>query len=172
MAGMSRPIIATAQFDENAQTTFQEARDRWFPPRLNVVPAHLTLFHHLPGDNPEEAANAIEEASGRFGVIEGEASELISLSGGFAYRIECPELKKLREAIADRFEGRLTKQDQQGFRPHVTVQNKVTKDTARLCLEEAQKGFEPVGLRILGVQLWFYDGGPWEDYRSLPLRDA
>ncbi len=49
----SDPLIVTARFDPIAASLFQRLRDAHFPPARNIVPAHCTLFHHLPGD--EEA---------------------------------------------------------------------------------------------------------------------
>jgi hypothetical protein len=47
---MSTSLILTLKLD---QTTFERAntlRQQYFPPERNVVPAHVILFHQLPGD--------------------------------------------------------------------------------------------------------------------------
>jgi 2'-5' RNA ligase len=164
---MSRPIIATLLFPEDVQQQLQELRDRWFPPKLNIVPAHLTLFHHLPGDAPDKVEQTVEKVCDGFAPFGIRAEQLTSIGGGFAAKVASDELSELRSRIADRFEGQLTGQDSQGFRAHVTFQNKVTKDTARLCLAEAEQHFTPIKTEAEGVQLWFYDGGPWEAFTSL-----
>jgi 2'-5' RNA ligase len=166
---VTRPIIAALHTDEESQKTFQDARDRWFPPRLNQVPAHLTLFHHLPGEDPEETASLVEEVCRSRGPFTLSAGKLVELGGGFAYALPSDELSAVRKAIAERFEGRLTRQDASGFRAHVTVQNKVTAETAKLCMAEHERGAEPFEVRAKGVKLWFYDGGPWEAFRTIPF---
>ncbi|WP_228763515.1 2'-5' RNA ligase family protein [Brevundimonas sp. SPF441] len=44
------PLIVTAALDARAFAYFEALRRRHFPPHLNQIPAHLTLFHALPGD--------------------------------------------------------------------------------------------------------------------------
>ena len=73
-----------------------------------------------------------------------------------------------RAAIADRFKGMLTTQDSHGWRPHVTIQNKVDPADARQLLARLQVDFAPRPLGIVGLSLFAYDGGPWDriaDYR-------
>ncbi|MCQ8185595.1 2'-5' RNA ligase family protein [Parvularcula maris] len=166
---MTRPIIAALLFREEDQKLFQEARDRWFPPRLNQVPAHLTLFHHLPGREPDAVEQAVRGVCSSTEPFDLMAEKLVPLGGGFAYLLPSQKLSRLRADLAECFEGQLTKQDASGFRAHVTVQNKVTPDTAKLCLEEHTKTFEAFTVRAEGVKLWFYDGGPWEAFASIPF---
>ena len=56
----------------------------------------------------------------------------------------------------------LTAQDGQGWRPHVTVQNKVATGVARALLAELQAEFTPFHFTAPGLVLWRYLGGPWE----------
>ena len=43
------PLIVTLKLDDAAQTYFNALRRQHFPPAINYLGAHLTLFHHLPG---------------------------------------------------------------------------------------------------------------------------
>jgi hypothetical protein len=56
----------------------------------------------------------------------------------------------------------LTPQDQAGWRPHVTVQNKVRPDVARTLLRALEADFTPRPVAIAGLASWWYRGGPWE----------
>jgi hypothetical protein len=47
--------ILTLQLDPTAQAHFEALRQQHFPPALNHIPAHLTLFHQLP-DSDETLA--------------------------------------------------------------------------------------------------------------------
>ena len=86
----------------------------------------------------------------------------MSLGRGVAYRIEAPALVSLRAELADTFAGLLTPQDAGGWRPHVTIQNKVTPQVAKLLLGELSRGFVPRSVEIAGLAAWWYRGGPWE----------
>ncbi len=45
----SPPLIVTADLDEGAFDGFQDLRQAHAAAHRNLVPAHLTLFHALPG---------------------------------------------------------------------------------------------------------------------------
>jgi hypothetical protein len=45
----------------------------------------------------------------------------------------------------------------------VTVQNKVPKEEARTCMEALRAGFAPWDGTAVGLELWRYRGGPWEE---------
>ncbi|RAI00879.1 phosphoesterase HXTX [Acuticoccus sediminis] len=154
------PIIVTLQFDEPAATFFETQRRTYFPAAINRVPAHLTLFHALPGAEEDPVMRAIGTVAARprFPVaVEG----LLSLGRGVAYRLSSAPLVALRSDLAKRFDPWLTRQDREAFRPHVTVQNKVTPETARATRAELERTFTPFTATAEGLQLWHYRGGPW-----------
>ena len=41
------PLVVTLEADARSQARFDAARERWFPPERNLVPAHVTLFHQF-----------------------------------------------------------------------------------------------------------------------------
>ena len=43
------PLILTALLEPDAAARFEAMRRAYFPPARNKTPAHLTLFHALPG---------------------------------------------------------------------------------------------------------------------------
>ena len=67
----------------------------------------------------------------------------------------------MRKELAESFSPWLTRQDSSPYRPHITVQNKVEPDEARLLLETLQLEFEPFQIFAEGLLLWRYLGGPW-----------
>jgi len=155
------PLILTADMSSPAQEMFNALRQEHCPERLRQLPAHLTLFHALPGDTEDPIREVVCNAAPT-GPLEAVASEVRSLGRGVAYRIESTELLRFRQSIAACFADRLTSQDRSKREFHVTVQNKVEPLVARQLLEELQTDFEPFGLIIEGVRLWRYLGGPWE----------
>jgi 2'-5' RNA ligase superfamily len=79
-----------------------------------------------------------------------------------AYELASPELSALRRGLARNWEPWLGAQDRQGFKPHVTVQNKVSPERARILRQELQATFTPFEIEGLGLSLWRYLGGRWE----------
>ncbi len=169
---MNDPLIVTAALDPDSTRLFQHLRDLHFPARLNIVPAHLTLFHHLPGSHRESIASTLESSCGEETVASFTAEGLRFLGRGVAYEIDCPPLVAMRHRLAQRWQPWLTAQDRQGFRPHVTVQNKVDPKEARSLFERLRHLFEPVNGTLIGLDLWIYRGGPWEAAGQVRWPDA
>lgn len=132
-----------------------------FPPQRNLVPAHITLFHHLP------PSLLLELAARMKGFCAGPApaaalTGVLFLGRGVAFQVESEGLLSIREELAEAFAGLLTPQDQARPRLHLTVQNKVPPGQARALADELRAGFRPRPLRISGLAAYYYRGGPWE----------
>lgn len=155
------PIILTLQLDTESAAFFEAARQAHFPPALNRIPAHLTLFHALPGADPDRIFAAIAPATRRppFPVA---VTGLMPLGRGVAYRLASDDLLALRAALSVPFAEVLTRQDREKFRPHITVQNKVSPQEARATLDHLASTFTPFTAQAEGLQIWRYRGGPWE----------
>jgi hypothetical protein len=158
----SAPIIVTALFGKADQAWFDGLRRRHFPPERNHLDAHLTLFHHLPPAMSAELRQRLVAATRGMAPPAARVVAPFSLGRGVAFRIESPGLAAIRADLADAFAGLLTPQDQAGWRPHVTVQNKVEPAVARALLAELTAGFEARPVQIAGLASWWYRGGPWE----------
>lgn len=156
------PLILTLQFDAPTFAQFDGLRRRHFPAALNHIPAHVTLFHHLPG--LDEAG--ITETVAALARVEAPPQVAVTglrfLGRGVAYGLESPALATFRGRLAHDFAAVLTAQDGQGWRPHVTVQNKVATGVARALLAELEAEFTPFRFTAPGLVLWRYLGGPWE----------
>jgi 2'-5' RNA ligase len=88
-------------------------------------------------------------------------TEVYSLGRGVAYRLESEEAERLHRVMQERWRPHLTRQDAQPFRPHVTVQNMVGPEVARVTLDRLRSTFRPEVIRAVGLELWRYDEGPW-----------
>ena len=152
----------TAMFDARSFEAFDGLRRRHFPPELNIVPAHATLFHHLAGDALEGIADAAAKACAGTAPRPFTIDRTRFLGRGVAFAIECPGLVALRAALAKAWQPDLTAQDRQPYHPHVTIQNKVAARTARET-QAMLDGLLPIAGEIVGLALWHYRGGPWED---------
>lgn len=163
---MADPLVVTALLDPRTQARFDALRADHFPPERNHLPAHLTLFHALPG----EQAAAVEEVLREAFVppYAGSVSRVRSLGRGVAYDVECPALVALHARLRRELAGWLTPQDAQGLRPHVTVQNKVAPEVAKQTLAVLTASFAPWPVEVTGLALWWYRGGPWELRTEVP----
>jgi 2'-5' RNA ligase len=167
------PLIVTAALDEAAFDWFDDLRRTHFPPERNVVPAHLTLFHALPGDREAEIGAALKAmCRGAPGPVSLTVRGPWSLGRGVAYRLASPELEAFRGQAAEAFSDWLTPQDRAPWRPHITVQNKVEPEAAKALLSQLQHDFEPFDIEAEGLLVWRYLGGPWEALARLPFGPA
>ena len=76
----------------------------------------------------------------------------------------------MRESRARDLHGMLSAQDAAGWRPHVTIQNKVSNREAKKLLDALDLEFRPMPLGIAGLGLHRYLGGPWETLAVFPFR--
>lgn len=155
------PIIVTATMGAADQHGFDTLRARHYPPDRNQLRAHITLFHQLP-------PSCLGELDRLLKAIVADApppamvSDIFSLGGGVAYRIDSPDLLAIRERIADWFAGSLSAQDRGTPRLHITIQNKVEPAEAKALLAQLRQDFHPRPLVITGLAAHHYRGGPWE----------
>jgi hypothetical protein len=155
------PIIVTALLGKADAAWFDALRRRHFPLERNQLEAHLTMFHHLAPSLEGELKRRLAGETRGVKAPAARVAGLISLGGGVAFRIESPELADIRDRLADAFAPLLTPQDKAGWRPHVTVQNKVTPEEARALLRALEADFRPRPVAIAGLASWWYRGGPW-----------
>ncbi|WP_425070362.1 2'-5' RNA ligase family protein [Sagittula sp. S175] len=164
-----RPLILTCGFDAPGFSRFQSARQRHFPKDRNHIPAHLTLFHALPGFLSDEIAAHLSAGAADTAPISYSVTGLMPLGSGTAYAIDAPNLKTLHKGLQAQWSDHLTRQDAQGLRPHVTIQNKVDKETALATRAELEDGFAPWQGTITHLLLWHYDDGPWDFAQGFAL---
>lgn len=162
MIGDVDPLILTVGFDAAGFERLNALRIAHFPPSLNRIPAHLTLFHHLPGERFDEVRAAVAAAAHATEASPVVFTGLRKLGRGVALEAKAPGLGAARDRIAAKFADVLTPQDRQGFRPHVTVQNKVDPKAAAELHERLSQTFSPWTARAEALLLWRYRGGPWE----------
>jgi hypothetical protein len=166
---MAGALIVTAEIGPSDLAWLDRLRRTHYPPERNQLAAHLSIFHGLPPSAEAEVRSTLARmASGvrPRASVEG----FIDLGGGVAYRVVSSDLDRIRGEIADDFHGLLGAQDSGGWRPHVTIQNKVASKVARALIAELQREFSPRPLTISGLGLHRYLGGPWEKLAVYPFR--
>lgn len=155
------PLIVTALLDERAFAILDGLRRRHFPAALNKIPAHVSLFHALPGAEIETIGATLDELAARTACFDLWPLAPVSLGRGVAFRYESNALSRLHGELARGWAAWLSPQDRQTFKAHVTIQNKVAPADARALLRSLDPDAIPA-CRIEGLSLWRYRGGPWE----------
>lgn len=155
------PIIVTALLGAEDLAWAEGLRRAHFPAARNLVPAHITLFHHLPPSLLQEVTARLKRLCAG-AVPPAMLSEVMLLGRGVAYRVHSPGLLAMRDELADAFTGLLIPQDQAQPRLHLTVQNKADVQQARALATQLRTDFAPRPLAIAGLAAWHYRGGPWE----------
>lgn len=156
------PIIVTATFGRADFAWLDGLRRAHYPPERNRVPAHLTLFHHLPPSIEPELRRRLGPATRGAKPPPARIAGPVKLDEGVAFRVESEALEELRAELADAFRGLLIPQDQAPWRPHITIQNKVEPRIAAALHARLLAHFAPRPLAIAGIAAWRYRGGPWE----------
>lgn len=163
------PIIVTATFAPGDDGWLQQLRRTYYPPAHNRVPAHLTLFRHLPPSLSRELAARLAAAANApkpGATIAG----LMDLGEGTALRVESEALEAIRAELAEAFHGLLMPQDQAVWRPHVTIQNKVGPRAARTLQQRLHATFAPRPLAIHALASWHYAQSGWTPLGRYPFR--
>ena len=166
---MLSPLIVTALFAPGDDGWIQQLRRDHYPAELNRVPAHLTLFRHLPPSLERELSARLSAAAAAAPPPAAIAG-IMDLGDGTALRVESEALEEMRADLADAFHGLLTPQDLAPWRAHVTIQNKVEPQAARRLQQQLRATFDPRPLAIRALASWRYRGGPWEPLRTHPFR--
>lgn len=159
--------VLTLALDDLSQARFESLRQQWFPPELNRIPAHLTLFHTLPESADTEAALAAEAA--RQHAFPLQVAQVRSIGKGVALFLQSADATRLHRSLSTTFAEVLSSQDRQGFRPHVVAQNKVAPAAAKQALAVIQAGFQPWTCHAVGLDLWRYLNGPWKLLHRFPF---
>lgn len=139
---MAGALIVAAEIGDPDFAWLDGLRQAFFPPARNHLRAHLTMFHALPPSMENESKRRLADLAHHSppqAWIEG----LMDLGGGVAFRVVSPDLDAIRAELADSFHGMLSAQDSGGWRPHVTIQNKVAPKEAMALRDRLEREFKP-----------------------------
>ena len=168
--GAAAPFVLTAELDGESFSRLNELRRRYYAPERNRVPAHVTLFHHLPGEHGRDIKALLRQVSAGQHSLDIAVTEVKFIGTGVAVFLRSPQLSALRDTLAREWWPWLTDQDQVGFRPHVTIQNKVAEAEARQTQRAVAATLHLPKVRGVGLHLWRYRNGPWEDVQLFRFR--
>ena len=150
-------FILTSEMDPDSFAWLDGLRREHFPPERNLLPAHITFFHRLASSQVARLQHFESPAAPL--TIRFDAPVL--LGAGVAVRIASPELEQLRHAIKVAVGGDFSRQDEQHWKPHVTIQNKTSSETARVLHRSLEAEYTARTGAATGLLIWEYLGGPW-----------
>lgn len=163
------PLLVTAEMPPDVLAWADGLRRAYFPPERNRLRAHVTLFHALPPSVESELRQVLGELSAA-PPPPARISGLMKLGGGTALAIDCPDMVQVHGMIAERMHGLLTRQDAQGLKLHITIQNKVSGEEARALQAKLAETLEPRSFRFHGLGLYAYEEGLWRHMRTFAFR--
>jgi hypothetical protein len=150
------------KLDDNTFEWVNGLRQQYFPVEKNFLPAHVTLFHALPGEHLDVIQARLAQLCRETPQLSLHFPTLRFLGQGVAIELHCPDLVQLRQALVIEWQDWLTAQDRHTIRPHITIQNKVTPDAARQTYDVLQQNWRSRSGHGEGLLLWSYQGGPWK----------
>lgn len=169
---MPQPFIVTAALPPDIQGWAEGLRRAHYPPERNHLHAHVTLFHAFAPSLLNEPKDFLPRIAREFAPPEAQITGLMDLHTGTAIALQSEALLSLRALIAEHFHGSLTAQDLHEPRPHITIQNKVTKREARALQAVLAPTIEWRRFAFPALELHLYRGGPWDLVKAMPFRGS
>jgi 2'-5' RNA ligase len=155
------PLIVTLKLDAASFERLDAMRRQHFPAERNYLSAHLTLFHALPGDEHPAIRSCLKQICSDTALMHLEFPRVRMLGRGVAVDVASDKLQCLHKQLSELFHAWLTPQDRQPFKPHVTIQNKVSPEQARDLHDLLRAAWTMASGSGEGLLLWQYLGGPW-----------
>lgn len=161
--------VLTLRTDKAHHDRMTALRQRYFPPRINKLDAHLTLFHALPdGRLDSHILPTIRAVAAQTAPFEIHASKPIRLKHGIAVSVSGEQGGKqaqdVHRALLSEWAGQrfLSQQDAGGFRAHYTIMNKVDDENqVAEAFDEVTAGWKGDWGVVDGLSMWQYVKGWW-----------
>ncbi len=146
-------------------------RNAHFPANINKLSAHVALFRALPGSQLSTIQASILHIAQNHNPFPISTGEPFLMAHGVGLHAHAEPAKDIFRTLKDQWGGLLSKQDQ-SFRAHYTIQNKVQSSVAQKCFEDIQSGpdrFEGSTGTVTGLSLYLYDRGYWTLKHTYPF---
>lgn len=156
------PFIVTAELPGDVFALADGLRRAHFPPERNRLAAHVTLFHALAPSLRDELPRELARLAGEYAAPEAGIDGLMDLGGGTALLIRSAGMQAIRADLSACFFAMLTAQDRGTKKLHITVQNKVPRETAKALQSVLGAILEPRRFAFTGLGLHIYRETHWE----------
>lgn len=151
----------TALIEKEAIDRLDQLRSAYFPKDRNFLKAHVTLFHAAPLELVSVWNLPAKSLDIEFG-------EPFFIGKGFAVKARCLELCNWRQSLLNSGLA-FTAQDLALRQLHVTIQNKVDPVKAKSDFEKFKQVWTPITSRVIGIETWNYENGPWRHLQTYYL---
>ena len=168
--------VLTLRTNREFHERINDLRKQYFPAQLNKIGAHITLFHALPGSRLESIVSHLLEIVQTQQGFPIQIIKPIKMSHGVALDANNQEAHRLWDTLVRKWGPSgadfLSKQDQQ-FKAHYTIQNKVEKEVARHTWEEISDRFKGDEGQAIGFTLYQYKkDGHWRYQRAFDFAES
>jgi hypothetical protein len=164
------PFIVTAELPPDIYAWADALRRAHYPAERNKLGAHVTLFHSFAPSLREELRRYLPQVAREYAPPGARVAGLMDLGQGTAIDLASEGMLGIRAHVAEHFHGSLTAQDRHEPRLHITIQNKVSRDSARALQRELAPKLDARSFHFTGLGLHLYRGGSWQALGSWRLR--
>ena len=164
------PILIVAGLPDDVLSWADRLRQEHYPAERNRLAAHVTLIHGLPPSAEAEVHRLLARIAATTPPPEGRISGLLDLGQGTAIAVESPQLCAIHAGLAESLSGLVQQKDNRPLRPHITIQNKVSRAQARALQAglSGQIAIRTFRFPALATHRW--DGECWAFERQWPFR--
>ncbi|KAL8861983.1 MAG: hypothetical protein Q9178_001438 [Gyalolechia marmorata] len=155
--------ILALNTDSAHHKTVTGLRNKHFPANINKLSAHVALFRALPGSQLSAIQSAIERLVHHYEPFPISTGDPFLMAHGIGLGVHAEPAKHIYRILKEQWNGFLSKQDQ-SFKAHYTIQNKVENSIAQKSFDEVRDGphrFEGSTGTVTGLSLYLYDRGYW-----------
>lgn len=161
------PILLLAELPPPLQARLDAVRRTHYPQAK--TPAHLTLFHAIPGMIAAELADILRECT-RAKPPRATIARVIDWQEATALAVHSEDLVLLRETIASRLTGLLTAADALPPALHITIQNKALRPAAIALQRTLAQTWHPTETTIPALTAHRVIAGQWHPIGRWPFR--
>lgn len=168
----SEKYILALHTDPTHHQAVTALRNQHFPPNINKLSAHVALFRALPGSQLPVIQSAIQHLVHHHDPFPISTGEPFLMAHGVGLHVHVEPAPHIFRTLKEQWNGFLSKQDQ-SFRAHYTIQNKVQSSVAQESLVAIRSGpdrFEGSTGIVTGLSLYLYDRGYWTLKHTYPFR--
>ncbi|KAL6246600.1 hypothetical protein RBB50_006838 [Rhinocladiella similis] len=165
--------ILTLHTDRQHHQLMTSLRERYFPPQLNKLDAHIALFRSLPSSRLPQIIPDIKALTQSQPTFEVSATSPFLMKHGVGIHVDDPEgrAEAIFKQLKAKWDPFLSQQDR-SFRAHYTLQNKVDDDAdVRQTFKEVKEQFHGSRGQVTALTLYRYERGFWKEPQHFPLND-
>ena len=168
---MSAALIVTAELGGEDFAWLDALRRRHYPPERNQLPAHLTMFHALAPSAEREIRDRLAEiAAGPAPAAH--IAGIMDLGGGVALRVVSDDSTRSATGSPTIFTASWAHRTAAAGGRMSPSRTRFRRRSPRELIRSLEKEFKPRPLRIAGLGLHRYLGGPWETLALYKFRGA